>query len=52
MLLPVVPSRSALLKTLSLTLSAAMAAKKGAPVYSRQPPTTATRPAWPLCLEA
>jgi hypothetical protein len=31
-----------------LTLSAAIAAKKGAPVYSRQPPMTATRPAWPL----
>ena len=32
----------------SLTLSAAIAEKNGAPVYSRQPPMTATRPAWPL----
>lgn len=29
-----------------------MAAKKGAPAYSRQPPTTATRPASPLRAEA
>jgi hypothetical protein len=29
-------------------LSAEMAAKKGAPVYSSHPPTTATRPAWPF----
>jgi hypothetical protein len=31
--------------------SAAMAAKKGAPVYSAHPPTTPIFPAWPLCLE-
>ena len=29
-----------------------MEAKKGAPVYSRQPPITATLPAWPLYLSA
>ena len=33
-------------------MRAAMEAKKGAPVYSLHPPTTAILPAWPLYFSA
>lgn len=48
--LPQLPSYSGLGPSCEalLTLIADMAAKKGAPVYSRQPPITPTLPDWPL----